>query len=96
MSSEQMTSGETQRWLERIDKNVDGLREEVRARHHELAGQMTAAIGPVSTLRLRVELSEKAIKDLQKDMRSVLIRSAFLSGALALAGFLLSLLARHG
>jgi hypothetical protein len=86
MTDAEMTPGEIQRWLERIDKNVDALREEVRA-----------VGGP--TLTLRVSTNEGAIdkleKDLQKvrnDVQAVMLKAAVVSGAIAGGGFLLKLL----
>jgi hypothetical protein len=91
MTDAEMTPGEIQRWLERIDKNIDSLREEVQARHHKLSGEVTAVVGPISTLTLRVDRAESALTVLQKDLQSVLLRAAALSGAIALGGFLLGL-----
>jgi hypothetical protein len=52
-------------------------------------------IVPVSTLGLRMGTAEAAIVILQNDMRSVLLKAATLSGAIAFGGFLLGLFWRH-
>lgn len=92
MTDTEMTPGEIQRCLERIDKNIDALRGEVRERHHQLSGEVTAVVVPVSTLTLRVTSAEDAIKALQRDMRSTMLRAAALSGAIAVAAFIVKLL----
>jgi hypothetical protein len=91
MTDAEMTPGEIQRWLERIDKNIDSLREEVQARHHKLSGEVTAVVVPVSTLTLRVTTAEGAIAAIQRDLQGVMLKAATLSGAIAIVGFLLGL-----
>jgi hypothetical protein len=39
MTDAEMTPGEIQRWLERIDSNIDAMRKEVQDRHHKLSGK---------------------------------------------------------
>jgi hypothetical protein len=95
MTDAEMTPGEIQRWLERIDSNIDAMRKEVQDRHHKLSGEVAAVIVPVSTLGLRMGTAEAAIVILQNDMRGVLLKAATLSGAIAFGGFLLGLFWRH-
>lgn len=90
-----MTPGEIQRWLERIDKNIDSLREEVQARHHKLSGEVTAVVGPISTLTLRMDRAESSLSVVQKEVQGLMLRSAALSAVIAFAGFLLGLWFKH-
>jgi hypothetical protein len=102
MTDAEMTPGEIQRWLERIDKNIDTLREEVQTRHHKLAGEVSAVVVPVSTLGIRMGTAEGEIAKVQLEVQavrgalvSVRLQAAALSGAIAFAGFLLGLWFKH-
>lgn len=90
MTDEQITLGETYRLVERIDRRVAELSQEVRDRHHALANAMNEQIGPISVIKVRVDEAEGDIADLRGEMKDVKKDAAFLSGGISLAAFILS------
>ena len=90
MTDEQITLGETYRLVERIDRRVAELSQEVRDRHHALSNTVNEQIGPLSVLKVRVDEAKNEIDDLRGEMKDVKKDAAFLSGGISLAAFILS------
>lgn len=90
----EVTLGEIYRKQLELQKDIEDLRTEVRDRHHALASDVTAAIGPIATLGLRMKTAEDKVKELDRDMKTVTARSAWISGAGAALAFVASLVTR--
>lgn len=84
-----MQPGEIQRSLTRIESTIDGLRIEVRERHHELANAMTSQLGPISVHGVKIAALEAKVDALGTKVESVTAQAnkvAGITGFLAVTG----------
>lgn len=93
-----MQPGEIARSLTRIEATIEGLRGEVRDRHHELANQMTAQLGPISVHGVKIAALESQVAALDIKVEHVTAQAnkvAGITGFLAVTGAWLVSWLRH-
>ena len=96
--AQEITPGEIQRSLARLEVGVAELRAEVRERHHTLANEMTKAIGPISVHSVQIENQQRnlerhehEIDAIDRDLKLVTATANRISGVGAMLAILSSL-----
>lgn len=83
MTESEMQPGEIQRSLTRIEGTIEGLRVEVRERHHELANAMTAQLGPISVHGVQIAALGVKVDALERKVDNVTAQANRVSGVTA-------------
>jgi sensor histidine kinase regulating citrate/malate metabolism len=93
MDTHNITIGEVARRLD----DVKGMLMDLQDRTHELSNQMNVALGPVSELRVHVQMAQKDIDNVSRKcdstndrMRMVEIRAASLAGGISVLIWVIS------
>ena len=87
-----VTLGEIFRMCQGTNKQLEALTIEVRDRHHKLADEVNAKIGPLSVLQAQMTDVRANVGELEKDVQAVTARSWFIAGGAAVLGALSHLL----
>lgn len=66
---DEYTIAEIQRSLARLEAGLSELRTEVRDRHEYLTGQVSAAVGPMSVLIMRMDNAERDLRQVCGDIK---------------------------
>lgn len=97
-----LSPGEIARTLERIEAAVVNLAQssevalatlgqELRDGHRLLVNRVNESVGPVAELKVRMDRAETDLMAIAADVKAVTARSAFISGGIAMIGFVASL-----
>ncbi len=71
MVTDGMQPGEIERTLERIERTLDVLGNDVRARHHRFMDELTKAVGALGEHNIRLGRAEYDLNELGKKVESV-------------------------
>jgi hypothetical protein len=66
---DEMGPGEIRRGLERIEKQLSAMQQDVSTRYNELANKMVSALGPISELKFRLEKQDDDLIEIAGKVR---------------------------